>query len=179
MFVDNMNKVIACFKAVDFNFDFHKFEHRLIAQKVIFLLHLKGIGMGYQFGLYVRGPYSQTLASDYYAHSDQSKDLNTYSLLPSEEISIIKELDTIFSRKASLLEIGATYGYFAYHMRYDSTQALRLVKKMKSQYSDTQIAIGISKAKEFLFKVTEEDQNHLNGEIAPWRAVALQSFRGD
>jgi len=177
--VGDIEKAIACLKVLDFHFDNTLFEHRLIIQKVIFLLQLKGFHLGYPYGLYVRGPYSPSLASDYYHQKEEFKSLITGKDLTGEEHQIIQNLDQIFCKKASYLEIGGTYGYFAYVLSYDPLKAMKMVKKMKSQYSDSQIAIGISKAKEFLYTPTEEEKQLLENETAPWKAVALNTLRGD
>lgn len=175
----NIEKTIACLKDLDFHFDNRQFEHRLIAQKVIFLLQLKGIELGYPYSLYVRGPYSPSLASDYYHQAEEFKTLNTVKELTPKEHQIIQNLEHIFGKKASYLEIGGTYGYFSQKLSYDPIKSMKLVKKMKSQYSDSQIVIGISKAKEFLHVPNEEEIQLLDKETAPWKAVALNTIRGD
>ena len=49
---------------IDFNID--EFNHRLIAQKCVFLSEFFGWSHGYPYNLYIRGPYSKDLADDYY-----------------------------------------------------------------------------------------------------------------
>ena len=62
------------------------------------------------------------------------------------------ELGRIFGLKPVPLEVGATYGYYALRQNCDPLEALRQVKRLKPFYSEAQIALGISKAKEFLFQ---------------------------
>ena len=53
--MEKRKKVIAFFKELGFEFDISRFDDRLIAQKLVCLLELKGIDLGYSCSLYVRG----------------------------------------------------------------------------------------------------------------------------
>jgi hypothetical protein len=48
-------KVIAFFKELGFEFRISRFDDRLIAQKLVCLLDLKGVNLGYPYSIYVRG----------------------------------------------------------------------------------------------------------------------------
>jgi uncharacterized protein YwgA len=48
------------------NFDINLFTNRLKLQKLIYLMHAKGINLGYEFGLYLHGPYCMQLTRDGY-----------------------------------------------------------------------------------------------------------------
>jgi uncharacterized protein YwgA len=61
--------------------DKDRFEHRLVAQKFVYLMKLKGVAFGYTFHLYVRGPYSPPLAREYYQHADEFSRCETESTL--------------------------------------------------------------------------------------------------
>ncbi len=69
----------------------------------------------------------------------------------------------------------AAYAFFAFYEKQDPITALKSVKKLKPFYSETQIAIGVSKAKEFLFQPTEKDLSELKKELSPWQEAALGS----
>lgn len=44
----------------------YSLEDRIRLQKVVYLVQSIGIDLGYSYGWYVRGPYSSSLADDYY-----------------------------------------------------------------------------------------------------------------
>ncbi len=170
-------KVKQVFNEIDFKFHVAEFEDRLIAQKIICLLDLKGIDLNYQFNFYIRGPYSPNLAIDYYSNSPvRFADENSKSL-SDEETAIVHQVDQIFGKSPSLLEIGATYGFVLQKMDVSPTDALKIVKQKKGFYPDSQIAKGISKAKQLLVTPTEEDLIWLKNEVAPWQRAAARSMR--
>jgi uncharacterized protein YwgA len=170
-------KVKRVFDEIDFNFDVTEFEDRLIAQKIICLLDLKGVDIKYQFNFYIRGPYSPNLAADYYSNRLVRYEHGDSNILSDEETEIIHQVDQIFGKSPSLLEIGATYGFVLQKMDVSPTDALKIVKQKKGFYPDSQIAKGISKAKQLLVTPTEEDLIWLKNEVKPWQRAATQSMR--
>jgi uncharacterized protein YwgA len=48
-------------------FDKNRFNHRLKMQKYVYIARCFGIRMPYNYSLYIHGPYSPSLADDYYA----------------------------------------------------------------------------------------------------------------
>jgi uncharacterized protein YwgA len=174
--MEKRKKVIAFFRELGFHFNIGEFDDRLIAQKLICLLELKGIDLGYPCSLYVRGPYSPDLTQDLYAFTREFETLQTSSRLNPTEKKAADELGRIFGLKPVLLEVGATYGYFAIRQECDPLEALRQVKRLKPFYSEAQIALGISKAKEFLFQPTHEDLENLKKETGIWQRASVQSL---
>lgn len=55
------------------NFNIDSFSNRLKLQKIIYLLQIYGINLGYSFSWYLHGPYSQDLTKDAYQIEDFSK----------------------------------------------------------------------------------------------------------
>jgi hypothetical protein len=53
--------------ALNHNLDLSEFDHRLVLQKTVYLLQAAGIDLGYNFGWYIRGPYSPGLTRDAFA----------------------------------------------------------------------------------------------------------------
>jgi len=49
-----------------FHFDVNRFDSRLRLQKYIYLVEKFNVPLNYTYSLYIRGPYSPTLAVDYY-----------------------------------------------------------------------------------------------------------------
>jgi hypothetical protein len=175
MTMENRKKLIAFFKELGFSMDIAKFDDRLIAQKLVCLLELKGVDLGYSCSLYVRGPYSPDLTQDLYAFTPEFGNLETGSRLNPAEKDIARELGRIFGLKPVPLEVGATYGYYTLRQNSDPLEASRQVKRLKPFYSEAQIALGISKAKEFLFTPTRQDLEDLKKETGIWQRASLKS----
>ncbi|WFN37178.1 hypothetical protein L1994_01950 [Methanomicrobium antiquum] len=171
------NKAIAVFDEMKFPLDCNEFEDKIIAQKTICLLQLKGMEFNYPFGMYVRGSYSPAFTKDYYDHKLEFKNLSSGSLLSDYERVIVKTLDNLFLKNAPLLEIGATYAYIVKNTNRSPVEAFRIIKETKGFYRDTQIAKGISKAKEFLFEPTKKDLEWLKKETGPMQQASIKSMR--
>jgi uncharacterized protein YwgA len=174
--MERRKKAIAFFKELGFRMDISRFDHRLIAQKTICLLELKRIDLGYPCSIYVRGPYSPDLTKDLYDYTSEFEQFTTTSRLSASEKEIADDLGRIFGLKPVPLEVGATYGYYALQQNCDPIEALRQVKRLKPFYSEAQIALGISKAKEFLFRPTEKDLEELKKETGIWQRASLKSL---
>ncbi len=54
-----------------------------------------GLGLGYVFNEYLRGPYSPALTMDYYNNSDRIKELKTEHKLRENELRIAENMKTI------------------------------------------------------------------------------------
>ena len=174
--MENRKKVIAFFKELGFSFDISRFDDRLIAQKLVCLLELKGIDLGYSCSLYVRGPYSPDLTQDLFAFTREFEELETGARLTTAEKDAADDLGRIFGLKPVPLEVGATYGYYAVRQKSEPLEASRQVKRLKPFYSEAQIALGISKAKAFLFRPTPNDLEDLKKETAIWQRASLKSL---
>ncbi|MGB7787561.1 hypothetical protein [Methanoregula sp.] len=175
--MEKRKKAIAFFKELGFAFDISRFDDRLIAQKLVCLFELRGIDLGYSCSLYVRGPYSPDLTKDLYEFTGEFEKLETGARLSVPEKEVAGELGRIFGLKPVPLEVGATYGYYALRQKSDPLVALRQVRQLKPFYSEAQVAIGISKAKEFLFTPGKEDLEALKAETGIWQRAALKSLK--
>ena len=56
--------VLKVFEQLNLIPDVSSFEDRIIIQKVMYLLSIKDLDCGYNFDLYLRGPYSPKLTED-------------------------------------------------------------------------------------------------------------------
>lgn len=172
----NVGKAIACLKALGFKPSVGDFEDRLKVQKVIYLLKLKGVDAGFKYNLYVRGPYSPDLTQEIYSNSAGFEGLHTGARLTQKEAEIVHELKERFEMKSSLLEVAATYGYYVAEEGLDPIAALKSVKRLKPFFSEAQIAVGISQAKEFLFRPPKEEEEAMRKEHAVWEKASLQDM---
>ena len=170
-------KAVAVFEEMAFPVDCNKFEEKLVAQKTICLLQLKGMNFDYPFGMYVRGSYSPALTQDYYDHREEFENLTAGVSLSDEEKAVVRTLDHLFEKSPSLLEIGATYAFVVGQLQMSPVEGFRIIKEPKGFYRDSQIARGISKAKQFLFEPTENDLEWLRQETGPMQRASLKSMR--
>jgi len=175
MNMEKHKRVIAFFKELGFAFDISRFDDRLIAQKLVCLLELKGIDLGYSCSLYVRGPYSPDLTQDLYAFPAEFAALDSGSRLTLQEKETAGELGRIFGLKPVSLEVGATYGYYTLRQGSDPLEAVRQVKRLKPFYSEAQVALGVSKAKQFLFTPTTQDLEALKEETGIWQRASIRN----
>ncbi|MFH1751847.1 MAG: hypothetical protein ABH821_02820 [archaeon] len=174
----SLSKVIAVLKELGFKPKIESFEDRLKLQKLVFLLQLKGIKTGFNYSLYVRGPYSPELTEELFKERNKLKELKTREKLSIKEQEKIKEFKELFKKlKPSLLEIAATYAYFAFKLNQDPITATKNLKNLKPFYSEPLIAVGASKAKELLFKPTEKELSEMLAEFKPWQEASLEAIR--
>ncbi len=167
----NLDKLICCFKELGFTPDINNFEHRIIIQKVCYLLQLKGISIGFNYGFYIRGPYSPDLAKSIYENKREVEQLKTNSSLSKDEKNKVGELKNIINLNPNILETAATYAYFI-KQGLDPVSALKSVKTSKSFISESQIAVGISRAKEYLFPPTAKDIEEMKKEWRVWESTS-------
>lgn len=102
MHSDSKNLIAAVSKAIGHDLDVDAFDDRLTLQKGCYILNSWGYGPRYNFGLYVRGPYSSDLADDYYEIKDLIPDSTT---IPNETIDKLAE---IFDKGLEYAEAYAT-----------------------------------------------------------------------
>ncbi len=167
-------KVIACFKELNFKFNIKSFEDRLIAQKTNCLLQYKGINNGFAYSLYAYGPYSPDLTKEYYQTPSAFSNFETDVELSLIEKNKVNKLKDIFDLKPKYLEIATTYAYSIIQMRNEPIDAYKFTKRFKSHYSDAKIAVGISKAKEYLNERLIRLDDDVDAELKIWRKRSLE-----
>ena len=171
------DKVIAVLKALGISTDIDEFDKRLIIQKTICLLQLRGVKMDYPFSIYIHGPYSPELTADYYQDKEKFRNKDTDVELSGSEIQIIKEFSATFNpEKPSQLEIASTYGHYRYSKNYSPVDATKATRELKTQYSSGQIAVAVSKANQFLYSPTPENLQILKEETVPWQRIGFHSL---
>ena len=175
----NVGKAIACLKALgDFKPSVGNFEDRLKIQKIIYLLELKGVKMDFNYSLYVRGPYSPDLTREIYVKREDFENLRSDTKLSQKEEAAVHELNDLFHLKSSLLEVAATYSYYVAAEKQDPITAYKSVKKLKPFFTEAQVAVGISKAKEFLFPPTEQQLKEMRKEMRLWESAPNTGMDG-
>ena len=113
-----------------FEFDPEDFDSRLRLQKYVFIARKFGLDLGYNFSLYMRGPYSPDLADDYY-------NLPNAGTLP-EEFDRKRFLDLVRNRNTNWLETAATI-LSIYEDCKDLNWAIERTAELKSWISKREI----------------------------------------
>jgi len=67
-------------KALDIPLDVSSIDGRIAMQKAIYLAQVAGLPLGYDFNWYVKGPYSRSLADDYYRAATEPAELGDRDL---------------------------------------------------------------------------------------------------
>jgi hypothetical protein len=126
--------------------------------------------IGYDFTIYVAGPYSRHLNCDYYPNEVKSRiDAleTTYELTDSDIVTLdkIKSCRGLLENQ-TLLEATSTAVYLMMQNPDQSEDRLFITLRwLKPHLSESDRVIGISKAKELLFRsdyFTEELKQELN-----------------
>jgi uncharacterized protein YwgA len=171
----NLKKAIACFKELGFKPKLDKFEDRLIAQKIVYLLQLKGVKTEFNYDLYVRGPYSPDLTKELYDHRQEFENLKTDVVLSKKESKAIQEMKELFELKPGLLEVAATYAFLVKE-GLSAYEATKKVKKLKSFFTGSEVAVGTNLAKVYLFPPSEKDIAEMKKEFSRWEQAAIEDF---
>jgi len=165
--MERIEKIIACFKEIGFKPKINEFQDRLVIQKAVCLLDLMGLQPGHTFSLYVRGPYSPDLANDLYNHQEAVQNLkSSCTLSKNEREKMLKVYDLSNHLEPKLLEIMATYSFLWKKMNMSARKALIYLKKLKP-YPETQIVVGVSRAKQLL-PPTEKEIEEMKAEFKAW-----------
>jgi len=175
--VKTYQKVIAFFKEMGFKPQVDDFQDRLLVQKITYLLERKGVLKGYQFKLHLRGPYCQPLTNDLYNHRKEFEKLDTSTKLTEKERQAVDELHEIFDLSPTLLEVAATYAFFAYEKGETALEATRKTRKIKKNASPAQLALGMNRAKRYLYTPTKEELKSLRQEMAAFDRASIQDLQ--
>jgi uncharacterized protein YwgA len=122
------------------------FEARFRIQKLVYLLqHLSFRGkLNYNFSLYLRGPYSLGLASDYYTLSEATPPVS----LEPKQMNDIKKLLEFTDAELELLS--TIVSVLDYSPNASPKDVVFVVKNLKPKYTDEQIKSMLERARELL-----------------------------
>jgi len=166
----NLDKVIASLRFLELRPDIRTYRWRFLVQKTTHLAQTLGLQTNYPFTIYVAGPYSPLLARDYYAQPDKVNALQTEYELTRRDAVILEKIRACCDlyQDMSLMECASTVVYLMNeNPDIRDGDIIARIKHLKPYLGDSTCVIGISKAKELLFKseyLTEE----LKKEIDMW-----------
>lgn len=170
-----VGKVIACFKALGFKPRVDDFESRLVAQKLVYLLQLSGVDLGFAFELNARGPYSHAFTVEFYGNRSDFEKLATKEELTAREAKTVGALKE-FELNPGRLEAAAAYAFFV-KQGFSAVDAWRKLKADKPFLRGSDACLGVNAVKPLLFPLTKEDLDEVRRECAPWQELAAESLR--
>jgi len=180
--LEDLDKVIAALKYWGLKPDIkNSYSWRFFIQKTTYLLEAFDMPISYFFTIHLKGTYSRQLTQDYYAFQDRVCLLETNYVPTPKDIEIFERMKkTVLERtktpddadaELQLLEGISTAVYL---MRQSpetvGEEVFATIKILKPYLSDATVVIGLSIAKEVLFKpeyLTDEIQE----EIEIWDRV--------
>ena len=92
----NRDKVIESFHRLGFAPRVGEFEDRILIQKCVLLLQLRGLGTTYPYRLHIRGPYCVELNREAFAHHAEFEAPGPRGALDEEERAIVAEFGETF-----------------------------------------------------------------------------------
>ncbi len=132
-------------------FDLASFENRLKLQKIIYLLQASGINLGFQFSLYINGPYSPDLTRTAYC----VESFNDTPPVNFEDEQMVQKFEMFcmnvndHKNDTQWLEAAATIHLFSkMHQDQNPDEILRLVNAQKPHLTVEylkQVMEGLSK----------------------------------
>ena len=87
----NLNKIIACLRFLDLHPHMYVYRWRFLTQKIAFLAKALGMDIGYDFTIYVAGPYSRELNCEYFPDEIKTKmdTLQTDYVLTDSDVLVL------------------------------------------------------------------------------------------
>ncbi len=153
----NLDKVIACLSFLELRPNMRDYKWRFFTQKTAFLAKTLGMNISYDFIIDVAGPYSRQLNCDYYPFETKERIDNletSYHLNLADRVVLlrIQHCKGLY-RDQQLMEATSTIVYLIKERNIiDDGNLLIRMKALKPHLRDTHRIIGLTRAKELLFR---------------------------
>lgn len=122
---------------LDVPLDTSSIQGRIAMQKAIYLAQVGGIPLGYQFSWYVKGPYSRSLADDYYRASIEQSEFGDRGLKREVRDQLMR-LKALFAPPAEAaisrsdwLELLASWQYLRTRANKAQDEAEQMMQRQK------------------------------------------------
>ena len=116
------------------------------------------------------------MTRELYDNEEIVEQLQTNYPLNDSDKSILARLSEASDNlNPTMLEIMATYAFLVFKSR-DSKQSLITLKQLKPFYSEAQIAVGVSRAKQLFFAPTEKEIKEMKAEFNEWDKASNTSI---
>jgi len=147
---NDLDKVIACLKFLGLHPSMYVYRWRFLTQKIAFLAKALGMDIGYDFTVYVAGPYSRELNCDYYPDEIKTKmdALQTDYVLTPSDLLVLERIRNCrgLLENQSLMEAASTAIFFMYSL-YKGISSLWITMEKR----DVWIFSGAMSDKSFSF----------------------------
>lgn len=133
--------------------DISTVEDRMEVQKAVYLTQSAGVGLGYSYGWYVRGPYSPSLTRDYF---DLSEDAPASASLKEAAAERIDRVITLMNepigdlRRPQRLELLASIHYLLKQSKMAEATARKRINDLKPHVAK-HFTQGLQKLREHAF----------------------------
>ncbi len=130
------------------------YNQRYLIQKIAYLNQALGMNTRYPFTIYAAGPYSPTLTREYYAQPERVETLDSsYQLRQddNERLDKIRNCCGILENN-QLMEAASTSVFLIKEGLANDGLIIRRIKFIKSHLSYEDVIVGLSRAKELLFR---------------------------
>lgn len=166
----NPEKTIAALKFLNFKPRIDDFKWRFLIQKIVALSQPIGLSSNYLFSIYINGPFSKDLSHDYYEYIEDFQSQKTAYVLTEKEKTALSRVKAIcldgvkgaeefteHSKNFNLLEATSTASEI---IRAGGTNQdlFSQVKTLKPHLKDTEIVVGLNRAKELRFETPQPDE---------------------
>jgi uncharacterized protein YwgA len=166
----NIDKLTATLKFLNLAPHMQEYRWRFLAQKIAFLAKALGMNISYDFTIYVAGPYSRELNCDYYPDEikDHINSLQTnYKLTPTEKMiaTKIQACNDILENQGIMEATSTAVFSLKQNPQLSEDDLFTMLKRLKPHLTDSDKTIGITRAKELLFKpeyMTEEMRREMD-----------------
>ena len=173
-------KFIAYLNLLDVKIDSDKFEYRIKAQKLAYIIQkLVGKTMYSDFSFYIRGPYSRELAREYFEYKKDFKEGKTEVGLTNEENEEIDQtIPLLKSLNQRQLEIVASLLYLQ-DKGLDENKAENKLNELKPHLKMEEIWMGSNIIKKLFLteKLRAEIMSSLGEETEEWDRASNEGLR--
>ena len=173
-------KFIAYLNLLEVKIDSDKFEYRIKAQKLAYIIQkLVGKPLYGDFNFYIRGPYSRELAKEYFNYKDDFvKGRSDLELTNEEKDEIKQALPLLKELSQKELEIVASLLYLK-EKGFDENHAEIKLKELKPHLKPEEIWRGSNMIKKLFLteKLRAIIMNSLEKETEEWDSISDESLR--
>ena len=173
-------KLIAYLNLLDVKIDSDRFEYRIKAQKLTYILQkLTGKTLYSDFSFYIRGPYSRELAKEYFDYKNNFKEGKTEVELTIEENKEIKQAVPLLKSLTQMeLEIVASLLYLE-ERGLDENHAETKLNELKPHLKLEDIWRGSNIIKKLFLteKLKVAIMSSLEKEIEKWDRISNESLQ--
>ena len=137
-------------KRIYSDFNLNSFENRLKLQKIIFLMRSHDLDLGYNYNLYMRGPYSVALTRDAFLIDDWTIIEETSFTDPGTEQRFTTFINKIkpYKNNTKWLEIASTLLLIRSLKNPTDEQLIKECNEIKNDYTIKEIELVLNEMKQ-------------------------------